>query len=82
MLFNRMIIWSVTFLGGAIVSGIRSFRDASSPARFLILIFGALLIVSLLGVLISWKMACPGTDKWINLDCLKRADLFGWPWNR
>ncbi|HUY68277.1 MAG TPA: hypothetical protein VMV79_03145 [Alphaproteobacteria bacterium] len=46
-------------------------------AWFTALIFATFFVVLALGVLISWKLACPISDKWLDVKCLESVLSFG-----
>lgn len=48
----------------------------AANARFFGIIIGAMYIVVLLGLLLSWKLACPVPDAWLSLECLRLSELW------
>ena len=68
-----MLIWSLLFLVTALALYGSSFGWITGhpvkDAKFMALIFVALFLVSALCIGISVKMACPASDKWLNLPC-------------
>lgn len=74
-----MLVWSIFFLMTTILIGLMGLGWVTGKpvmnAKFLSGILISLFVFVMLGLMLNWKLACPSSDKWFNLDCLRSSGL-------